>query len=82
MTDVTWKLTRWHSKPSEFDLKVAHQAGTKHKAAEVLSHSPTDVMNESRLEDDEPVLKITEEQEEGETTEGFAKFGIISSIMM
>lgn len=74
MTEATGKLVRWHLRLSEFDFEVVHWGGVKHEAAEALSRLEKTGMEKSPLEDDIPVLTITEVQPEEENILTGTKF--------
>lgn len=68
MTDATGKLARGGLRLLEFDFEFIHQAGIKHQMADTSWCWPATGMDESSLDEDVPVLTITEGQPEGEET--------------
>lgn len=71
MTDETRELVRWSLQLSDLDLKFIHWAGVKHQAADGLSPSATNGMDEYPIDDCVLVSTITEVPPEGEES----KFG-------
>lgn len=57
---TTEKLARWHLRLSEFELDIVHLSGIKHKAADVLSRSKVKIEDKTALDDEVPVLTISQ----------------------
>lgn len=80
MTDSTGNLTRWCLELSELDLEVVHSGGVKFRPADGLSRLTVSRIKKPLLDDDVPVLKITEAHQERERPRKTQKFGKSSPI--
>lgn len=68
MTDRTAILASWRLQLSELDFEAVHQAFVEHQAANALFCSPTTTVSKYPLNENVPVLAITEGQPGGERT--------------
>lgn len=59
MPDATEKLAQWRLSISEFEFNIAHRAGIKHRAADVLSRFKTGGEEKRLLNYAVPVLTIS-----------------------
>lgn len=66
MADATGKVVRWRRRLSEFDFQVFQRTGIRHHAADIISRLSSIRMDESLLEEDVPVLTITDTKPERE----------------
>ena len=60
LANASGRLARWRLRLQEFDFEVVHRAGSVHMAPDAMSRLPTDGADDSELNDDVPVLVISD----------------------
>ncbi len=63
LTEAKGKLARWQLRLQELEFDIVHRPGVQHKAADAMSRLPTDGGDNEPIDDEIPILSVTDETE-------------------